>query len=103
MQIEEDKGMPSHPPVSSYDTYDLQFSGGQPCGAYAARNSLCDYDPSSDQRRKIVNRRNAQELAQAQHDLEHFRQLLGGILAILKQDLNSRRPILFTLSKPAQT
>ena len=59
-----------------------------PCEACSARSSPCDYDASSDQRRKIANQRNVQDLAQAQHDLEHYRQLLGGILAIFQAGSN---------------
>jgi hypothetical protein len=55
-----------------------------PCEACAARNSVCDYDASSDQRRKIANQRNVQDLAQAQHDLDLLRQMVGGIVAILR-------------------
>jgi hypothetical protein len=55
-----------------------------PCEACAARNSVCDYDASSDQRRKIANQRNVQDLAHAQHELDVLRQLLGGIVAILR-------------------
>lgn len=68
----------------SHSTQEPQCSGGQPCEACAARNSLCDYDVSSDQRRKIANQRNVQELAQASHDLHHYQQLVGGIIAIFK-------------------
>ena len=55
-----------------------------PCEVCTARNSACDYDAFSDQRRKVANQRNVQDLAQAQHDLERARQLLGGMVAILR-------------------
>ena len=77
-----------------------------------ARSSPCDYDASSDQRRvstpnepgrgqlesghtghrssradtkqKIANQRNVQDLAQAQHELDRYRQLLGGLISIIR-------------------
>lgn len=48
------------------------------------KNSLCLYNANSDQRRKIANQHNVQELVQTQYDLEHFRQLLGGIIAVFR-------------------
>ncbi|KAK5073285.1 hypothetical protein LTR70_010417 [Exophiala xenobiotica] len=42
------------------------------------------YDVTSDQRRKIANQKNIQELSQAQSRLERHRELLGGIIAILR-------------------
>ncbi len=84
MQTKEDKGTPSLTPCFRMVLINLQCSGGQPCEACAARNSLCDYDASSDQRRKIANQRNVQDLAQAQHDLDHYRHLVGGVIAIFK-------------------
>lgn len=42
------------------------------------------YDATSDQRRKIANQRNVQELADTHVQLERHRQLLGGIIAIVK-------------------
>ncbi|KIW16264.1 hypothetical protein PV08_06315 [Exophiala spinifera] len=59
-------------------------TGGNPCEACASRKSPCVYDATSDQRRKIANQRNVQELADTQVQLERHRQLLGGILAIVK-------------------
>jgi hypothetical protein len=85
MQTAEDKGTHRPNPSLPHSAIDtLQCSGGTPCEACAARNSPCDYDVSSDQRRKIANQRNVQELAQAQNDLHKTRQLLGGIIAILR-------------------
>jgi len=48
------------------------------------RKSPCIYDATSDQRRKIANQRNVQELADAQLDLERHKQLLGGIIATIR-------------------
>ncbi|KIW96008.1 uncharacterized protein Z519_03074 [Cladophialophora bantiana CBS 173.52] len=59
-------------------------SGGNPCEACAARRSLCVYDASSDQRRKIANHRTVQELADKQIALERHQQLLGGIIATVR-------------------
>ena len=42
------------------------------------------YDATSDQRRKIANQRNVQDLADAYLDLEKHRQLLGGIIATIR-------------------
>lgn len=42
------------------------------------------YDATSDQRRKIAAQRNLQELTEANMNLERHKQLLGGILAILR-------------------
>lgn len=42
------------------------------------------YDASSDQRRKIANQRNVQDLADTQFDLDKHRQLLGGIIATIR-------------------
>lgn len=42
------------------------------------------YDATSDQRRKIANQRNVQELADTQLQLERQRQLLGGIIAVVR-------------------
>ncbi|OAL32895.1 hypothetical protein AYO20_07686 [Fonsecaea nubica] len=61
-----------------------QCSGGNPCEACAARKSLCVYDATSDQRRKIANHRTAQELADKQLALERHQQLLGGIIATVR-------------------
>lgn len=62
----------------------LQCTGGHPCEACATRTSPCVYDASSDQRRKIANQRNVQDLAETQVDLERHRQLLGGIIATIR-------------------
>lgn len=59
-------------------------TGGNPCEACASRRSQCAYDASSDQRRKIANQRNVQELADKQLDLEKHQQLLGGIIATIR-------------------
>ncbi|OAP65279.1 hypothetical protein AYL99_01251 [Fonsecaea erecta] len=59
-------------------------SGGNPCEACATRKSLCVYDASSDQRRKIANHRTAQELADKQLALDRQQQLLGGIIATVR-------------------
>ncbi|OCT53537.1 putative C6 finger domain protein [Cladophialophora carrionii] len=59
-------------------------TGGNPCEACATRRSLCVYDATSDQRRKIANQRNVQELADKQLDLEKHQQLLGGIIATIR-------------------
>jgi hypothetical protein len=42
------------------------------------------YDELSDQRRKLANQRNVQELAEKQLDLEKHQQLLGGIIATIR-------------------
>ncbi|RMD44072.1 hypothetical protein DV735_g1062, partial [Chaetothyriales sp. CBS 134920] len=54
------------------------------CGACKQRKTRCIYDATSDQRRKIANQRNVQDLAEAQNDLERIRQLMGGIIAIIR-------------------
>ncbi|KIW73494.1 hypothetical protein PV04_01607 [Phialophora macrospora] len=59
-------------------------TGGNPCEACLTRRSLCVYDATSDQRRKIANQRNVQELADKQLDLEKHQQLLGGIIATIR-------------------
>ncbi|KAI1610346.1 hypothetical protein EDD37DRAFT_24157 [Exophiala viscosa] len=59
-------------------------TGGHPCEACATRRSPCVYDATSDQRRKIANQRNVQELADTQIQLERHKQLLGGMIAIVK-------------------
>lgn len=61
-----------------------QCTGGTPCEACTTRRSVCHYDASSDQRRKIANQRNVQDLASTQYDLEKHRHLLGGILATIR-------------------
>src|ERR1700761_6425862 len=61
-----------------------QCTGGSPCEACAIRRSLCVYDATSDQRRKIANQKNVQDLAEKQHDLEKHQQLLGGIIATIR-------------------
>ena len=61
-----------------------QCTGGTPCEACTTRRSACHYDASSDQRRKIANQRNVQDLASTQYDLEKHRHLLGGILATIR-------------------
>lgn len=62
----------------------VKCTGGHPCEACATRRSPCVYDASSDQRRKIANQRNVQDLAETQIDLERHRQLLGGIIATIR-------------------
>ncbi|KAL2441076.1 hypothetical protein ABEF95_011675 [Exophiala dermatitidis] len=59
-------------------------SGGTPCSACATRRTPCVYDATSDQRRKIANQRNVQELADALLQLERHKQLLGGIIATIR-------------------
>lgn len=71
--------LPASPPLING-----QCTGGNPCEACASRNSPCVYDATSDQRRKIANQRNVQELADTHVQLERHRQLLGGIIAIVK-------------------
>lgn len=74
-----------------------QCSGGTPCEACAARNSPCIYDVTSDQRRKIANQRNVQDLAEAQLDLERCRQVLGGIIATIRAGDNRSNEEVVTL------
>lgn len=62
----------------------LKCSGNRPCDACATRSSNCLYDQASDQRRKIANQKNLQELVQAQTSLERHKQLLGGILSTIR-------------------
>ena len=62
----------------------IKCSGNTPCDACASRNSECRYDQSADQRRKIANQRNIQDLVEAQASLEAHRHLLGGIIATLR-------------------
>ncbi|KAK5052553.1 hypothetical protein LTR84_002418 [Exophiala bonariae] len=71
-------------PISIHQADHLQCTGGNPCEACATRRSPCVYDASSDQRRKIANQRNVQDLAETQLDLERHRQLLGGIIATIR-------------------
>lgn len=52
--------------------------------ASASRNSACVYDATSDQRRKIANQRNVQDLADAHTELYRQRELLGGIIATIR-------------------
>lgn len=59
-------------------------TGGHPCNACSARSSECNYDATADQRRKIANRRNLDELNEANHKLESHRKLLGGIIATIR-------------------
>jgi len=59
-------------------------TGGNPCEACATKSSPCVYDATLDQRRKIANQRNTQQLAEALLDLERHRQLLGGIIATIR-------------------
>lgn len=59
-------------------------SGTAPCDACATRGSNCVYDQASDQRRKIANQKNLQDLVEAQTNLERHRQLLGGILSTIR-------------------
>ncbi|EXJ95432.1 hypothetical protein A1O1_00553 [Capronia coronata CBS 617.96] len=59
-------------------------NGSNPCDACATRRSPCIYDASSDQRRKIANQRNVQDLADAIVQLERHKQLLGGIIATIR-------------------
>ncbi|ETN39346.1 uncharacterized protein HMPREF1541_05569 [Cyphellophora europaea CBS 101466] len=59
-------------------------TGGEPCDACATRNSECIYDAAADQRRKIANQRNVQELALAEMDLSRKQALLGGIISIIR-------------------
>jgi hypothetical protein len=61
-----------------------QCTGGNPCEACATKSSPCVYDATLDQRRKIANQRNTQQLAEALLDLERHRQLLGGIIATIR-------------------
>lgn len=61
-----------------------QCSGNAPCDACATRGSPCIYDVTSDQRRKIANQKNIQDLSDTQNNLERHRQLLGGIIAIFR-------------------
>jgi hypothetical protein len=61
-----------------------QCTGGHPCDACATRHSECIYDAAADQRRKIANQRNMQELAEAQLDLTRCRELLGGMISIMR-------------------
>jgi hypothetical protein len=49
-----------------------------------ARRSPCVYDAGSDQRRKIANQRNVQQLADTHVQLERTKQLLGGIIATIR-------------------
>lgn len=61
-----------------------QCTGGTPCDACASRNSDCIYDVAADQRRKIANQRNVQDLAEAQIELSRHREVLGGMIAIIR-------------------
>jgi len=71
-----------------------QCTGGTPCDSCASRHSPCVYDASSDQRRKIANQRNVQELAGAHQDLERCKQLLGGIIATIRAgDFNANNDL----------
>ena len=59
-------------------------SGGSPCSACQTRASLCHYDAASDQRRKIAQIRNVEELARKDRELHRNKLLLGGLLAVLR-------------------
>lgn len=59
-------------------------SGSAPCVACSSRATACIYDVTSDQRRKVANQKNIQDLANTQNHLERHRELLGGILAIFR-------------------
>lgn len=59
-------------------------TGGHPCDACTSRHSECIYDAAADQRRKIANQRNVQDLAEAQMELGRYRELLGGMIAIIR-------------------
>jgi hypothetical protein len=74
----------SHAYIEWHQLTIRKCSGGLPCEACAARNSACEYDAGSDQRRKIANQRNVHDLAHAQTALERCRQLLGGIISIFR-------------------
>lgn len=74
-------------------------SGGSPCSACGNRRSDCAYDVSADQRRKIANRRNVQELGDALDSLERHRQLLGGIIATIHAGNSQQANHLISLIK----
>src|SRR5436305_5255781 len=61
-----------------------QCSGSHPCDQCDQRNSQCVYDLAADQRRKIANQRNIQELVQKGEDIERLCMLVGGILATIR-------------------
>jgi len=61
-----------------------QCSGSHPCDQCSQRNSQCAYDLAADQRRKIANQRNIQELVQKGEDIERLCVLVGGILATIR-------------------
>ena len=61
-----------------------QCSGSNPCDQCSTRNSQCVYDLAADQRRKIANQRNIEELAQKGEDIERLCVVLGGILATIR-------------------
>ncbi|OQU95667.1 Fungal Zn2-Cys6 binuclear cluster domain-containing protein [Cladophialophora immunda] len=70
-------------------------TGGNPCEACARGKHVCIYDASSDQRRKVALRRNVEELASVRQEVEHYKQLLGGIIAIIRAgDTNANRDLI---------
>lgn len=70
--------------LESIELTNSQCTGGHPCDACASRHSECIYDAAADQRRKIANQRNVQDLAEAQADLGRYRELLGGMVSIIR-------------------
>jgi hypothetical protein len=59
------------------------------------RKSICFYDPSSDRRRKVTYQRKVKELAVTQHQMERYKQLLGGIIAIIRAgDMDANRDLI---------
>jgi hypothetical protein len=59
-------------------------SGGNPCSACEARSTQCSYNAALDQRRRIANIRNIEELARKEDDLRQQKLLLGGLLGIMR-------------------
>ena len=62
----------------------FKCTGGNPCDACASRKCICVYDAISDRRRKIASHRTVEELAAAREEMGHLKQLLGGIIAIIR-------------------
>lgn len=62
----------------------IRCSGTFPCTNCQRRNWSCRFDAQADGRRKANNRRTVQDLNEATEQLRRQRQMISGILAIMK-------------------
>ena len=84
MQATEDQ---SKPPINVLPGPALsknQCAGGNPCEACSIRQTQCVYNLAADQRRKVANQRNVEELSRREEELQQYRLLLGGFMAIVR-------------------